>query len=129
MKKLHLPSWKKQWESLDDKPMFKNLPIKNPYSAAVIYHLAVFLIILAAFPVTSTILSVLSPFLDFLGDTAINGLKIGVGIIYIGVFFPLLAIFFIRLLYFISLRFFQGKPKKIVNKDIEKIEKSRGKKD
>ena len=101
-------SWKNQWESLDDKPLFKNLPIKNPYSAAVIFHLAVFLIILVAFPVTTTILSVLSPFLGFLGDAAGGGLIVGLYLPLIG----LLAIYFIRLLYFISLRISQGKPKK-----------------
>lgn len=100
-------SWKNQWESLEDKPIFNNIKVNNPYSAAVVYHLFICLILLIGFPIVFGILSFLAPILGFLGEAAGSGLIVGLFL----PMFIMLIVYFYRLIYFIGLRVFKKKPK------------------
>ena len=100
-------SWKNQWESLEDKPIFKNIKVNNPYSAAVFYHLFICLIVLIGFPIIFGILGFLAPILGGLGESAGSGLIVAL-------FLPMciiLIVYFYRLIYFIGVRIFKKKPK------------------
>ena len=100
-------SWKNQWESLEDKPMFKNINVKNPYSAAVFYHLFICSILLIGFPIVFGILSFIAPILGFLGEAAGSGLIVGLFL----PMFIMLLVYFYRLIYFIGVWVFKKKPK------------------
>ena len=91
-------SWKNQWKSLDDKPMFKNSGIKNPYTAAIIYYTVVVLLSIILFPIISFVsVSLIGAYIS----EGAGGLLLVSSTIIISV---LIVMYFYRLCYFVYVR-------------------------